>query len=122
MSSQRSPFELSTAEAQSLLRQIAGFGGDPLPQLVITGGDPLQRPDLFELIAYARGLGLSVSITPAGTAALTRTVITHLKEAGLGSIALSLDGSTPAVHDTFLPRASSSSTGWARSPVTQPSP
>lgn len=109
---QRSPFELSTVEAQSLLRQIAGFGGDPLPQLVITGGDPLQRPDLFELIAYARGLGLSVSITPAGTAALTPALITQLKEAGISSIALSLDGSTPALHDTF--RGVDGSFAWTR--------
>jgi AdoMet-dependent heme synthase len=75
---QRNPFELDTAEAEALLRQIAEFGGDQLPQLVITGGDPLQRPDLFELIAYARGLGLSVSITPAGTAAFTPAVVGRL--------------------------------------------
>src|SRR5690606_34058459 len=48
---QRSPWELTTREARDLLRQIAAFGDDPLPHLVITGGDPLQRPDLFDLIA-----------------------------------------------------------------------
>lgn len=110
--SQRSPFELNTAEAQSLLRQIADFGGDPLPQLVITGGDPLQRPDLFELIAYARGLGLLVSITPAGTSALTPEVIGRLRSAGISSIALSLDGSTPALHDAF--RGVAGSFAWTR--------
>jgi radical SAM protein len=109
---QRSPFELSTKEARSLLQQIADFGGDPLPHLVITGGDPLQRPDLFELIAYARDLGLSVSTTPAGTAALTPEVINRFKVAGISSIALSLDGSTPARHDAF--RGVSGSFAWTK--------
>jgi radical SAM protein len=109
---QRHPLELSTAEARTLLRQIADFGVDPLPQLVITGGDPLQRPDLFELIAYARELGLSVSITPAGTAALTAEVIGRLQQAGISSIALSLDGSTPEQHDAF--RGVAGSFAWTR--------
>jgi AdoMet-dependent heme synthase len=109
---QRNPFELDTAEAEALLRQIAEFGGDQLPQLVITGGDPLQRPDLFELIAYARGLGLSVSITPAGTAAFTPAVVGRLKQAGISSIALSLDGSTPHLHDAF--RGVAGSFAWTR--------
>lgn len=108
----RSLLELSTAEAQALLRQIAAFAIDPLPQLVITGGDPLQRPDLFELIAYGRGLGLSISITPAGTAALTADVIGRLKGAGISSIALSLDGSTPERHDAF--RGVAGSFAWTQ--------
>jgi radical SAM protein len=109
---QRSPLDLSTAEAQSLLRQIAAFGGDSLPQLVITGGDPLARPDLFALIAYARELGLAVSVTPAGTAALTGEVVAKFKAAGVNSIALSLDGATPAHHDMF--RGVAGSFAWTR--------
>ena len=99
---QRNPWELNTQEAQALLRQIAEFGCEAMtPHLVITGGDPLQRPDIFELIAYARSLGLSVSITPAGTMALTDKLVEQLHAAGISSIALSLDGSTPSRHDTF---------------------
>jgi AdoMet-dependent heme synthase len=109
---QRNPFELKTDEARELLQQIADFGGDPLPHLVITGGDPLQRPDLFELIAYARSLGLSVSITPAGSAALTGEVIGQLQQAGISSIALSLDEATPARHDAF--RGVSGSFAWTK--------
>ena len=93
--------ELTTSEAKGLFEQIASFQGRPQPHLVITGGDPLQRPDLFELIGYARGLGLSVSATPAGTALLTEKVINQFKEAGISSLALSLDGSTPELHDAF---------------------
>ena len=97
----RSPDELTTAEAQTLLEQIAAFGGPRLPQLVITGGDPLQRPDLFDLIAYGRGLGLSISVTPAGTARLTPELIAAFVQAGVNSLALSLDGSDAPRHDAF---------------------
>lgn len=99
--SYRHPDELSTAEARGLFRQIAAFGGESLPHLVITGGDPLRRPDLYTLIEYGRSLGLSVSVTPAGTAALTPEVVSRFESAGVASIALSLDGSTPALHDAF---------------------
>jgi AdoMet-dependent heme synthase len=98
---QRHPGELSTAEARALLRQIVSFGSKPLPHLVITGGDPLRRPDLFSLIDYGRSLGLSISVTPAGTAALTPEVIEQFQQAGVASLALSLDGATPAAHDAF---------------------
>ncbi len=94
------PHELTTEEARALFRQIAAFDSKP-PHLVITGGDPLRRPDLFELIAYGRDLGLSISVTPAGTSALTPAVIRSFKEAGVASLALSLDGSTAARHDAF---------------------
>jgi len=60
-----------------LLRQTLEFGG-PLPQLILTGGDPLARPDLYELIEAARSLGIGVSITPAATPALTREVLEPL--------------------------------------------
>jgi AdoMet-dependent heme synthase len=96
---QRNPWEMSTEDTRSLLRQIASFDGPP--HLVITGGDPLQRPDLFELIDYGRSLDLSVSVTPAGTPDLTGDVIRRFKDAGVASLALSLDGSTADFHDAF---------------------
>lgn len=97
----RSAWEFSTEEGQMLLRQIADFGGPRLPQVVITGGDPLQRPDLFDLIAYGRSLGLSMSATPAGTARLTPAVVDAFQAAGIASLALSLDGATAQSHDAF---------------------
>jgi radical SAM protein len=96
----RHPNELSTLEARALFNQIVAFDSRP-PHLVITGGDPLQRPDLFALIDYGRSLGLSISVTPAGTAALTPQVVEQFKQAGVASLALSLDGDTPQRHDTF---------------------
>lgn len=98
---QRHSGELSMSEARALLREIAGFEPKSPPHLVITGGDPLRRPDLFTLIDYGRSLGLSISVTPAGTAALTPQVITDFKQAGVASLALSLDGSTSQAHDAF---------------------
>ena len=92
------PSELTHAESLALLRQIAAFG-EPRPHLILTGGDPLQRSDLFDLIDVARGLGLSVSITPAATDKLTRAVIAALQSHGIQSMGLSLDGSDAARHD-----------------------
>jgi radical SAM protein len=94
----RHPLELDHEESKQLLRQIAAFG-NPLPHLILTGGDPLQRRDLFDLVDEANALGLSVSITPAATQALTREVIAQLKAHGIQSLGLSLDGSTPERHE-----------------------
>jgi radical SAM protein len=92
------PNELTHEESRQFLRQIAGFG-DPLPHLILTGGDPLQRPDLYDLIDEAQELGLQVSITPSATDALTEEVIHRLKEHGIQSLGLSLDGSNAARHE-----------------------
>lgn len=96
----RHPMELATDEAMALMREISGFGV-PFPHLVITGGDPMERPDLLPLVAYGRGLGLAVSVTPAGTPDLTADRLEALRDAGVTSLALSLDGATPATHDAF---------------------
>src|SRR5579863_4587737 len=94
------PQELTFEEGASFLRQILDFG-DPLPQLILTGGDPLARKDLYELIDQARQLGIGVSITPAATPALTREVLVRLKEHGVEGLGLSLDGSSAARHDAI---------------------
>jgi len=94
------PDELSHEEGLRLLEQIASFG-EPSPHLVLTGGDPLQRSRLPELITYARQLGIRVSITPAATPKLTREVLASLKVAGIDSMALSLDGPTAEIHDSI---------------------
>lgn len=98
---QRHPLELRTDEACRLLEQIAAFGGLRLPHLIITGGDPLNRPDLLEVIAYGRSLEIPISITPAGTPKLTGGAIAALRDAGVAGLGLSLDGSDAAQHDAF---------------------
>lgn len=94
------PDQLTFEQGADLLRQISDFG-DPLPQLILTGGDPLARPDLFKIIDEARRRGIGVSITPAATAALNRDVLVRLKEHGVDGLGLSLDGSTAARHDSI---------------------
>jgi len=94
------PLELSTREARSLIDEIASFGPPP-PLFVMTGGDPMKRPDLTELVAYAAGRHLPVAFSPSATPLLTPGVITELKSAGLKALSLSIDGSCPEIHDAF---------------------
>ncbi len=90
---QAHPLELNTEESKRFLNQLVGFG-NPLPHLILTGGDPLSRKDIYPLIDYANGLGLEVSITPSATPELTNDAITKLKAHGIQSLGLSLDGSS----------------------------
>ena len=94
------PQELTMAESLAFLQQIKDFG-PPLPHLILTGGDPLERNGLFELIDQARALEISVSITPAATPKLTREMLARLKEHGVEGLGLSLDGSTAQKHDSI---------------------
>ena len=91
--------QLTTAEGITLLQQLrSGFG--PL-LVVLTGGDPLARADLTQLIATGSELGLRMALTPSATNLLTREALAELQRAGLSRVALSLDGSTAAAHDDF---------------------
>ena len=92
------PNELSFAEGKHLLEAISAFG-EPRPHVVLTGGDPLRRPDVYALIAHARQLGLVVSVTPSGTPSCTRDAVSRLRDCGASSAAFSLDGSSPSRHD-----------------------
>ena len=96
----RDPGELTTHEGKALLDRIAAFG-DPPPLVVFTGGDPLRRPDIAELVAYGTRIGLVVSLTPSGTAAATEERLRTLKDAGLARLAVSLDGAGAESHDAF---------------------
>jgi radical SAM protein len=96
----RDPGELTTGEGQALIDAVRRFG-DPPPLLVFTGGDPLRRPDLADLVRYATGRGLTVSLTPSATGAATEDRLRALRDAGLARLAVSLDGATAEVHDTF---------------------
>lgn len=96
----RDPHELSTEEGKLLLEQIADFP-DPGPILVLSGGDPLKRPDLFELIDHATDVDLPTAVTPAPTPDLDQATIRRFADAGVRRIALSLDGGTATAHDDF---------------------
>ncbi len=95
----RDPRELSTAEAKALIERLAAFGNSPI--LIFTGGDPMMRPDLFELIAYAAERGLRCSLTPTATALPTTERLEKARQAGIRRVALSLDAPRPEIHDDF---------------------
>lgn len=96
----RDPGELSTMEGRALVDQICAFAPHR-PLLVLTGGDPMRRPDLADLVAYASDRGLTVALTPSGTAAATPARLAELKQAGLSRVAVSLDGPEADTHDAF---------------------
>jgi len=96
----RHPNELTTDEAVTMMEQVASFG-HPAPLFIITGGDPFSRPDLYDLVRAGNAAGLGVAVSPSGTPNLTRENLTALHDAGARAISLSLDGSTPEIHDAF---------------------
>jgi radical SAM protein len=94
------PGELTTLEGVRLLQRLAAFG-EPLPHIVLTGGDPLKRCDLLALVTAARALDFRVSVAPSATPLLTADALLALKTAGIDAISLSLDGSTVERHDAI---------------------
>ena len=92
------PRELSTEEGLDLIDQVHSMGSQVM---VLTGGDPAKRDDIFDLIRHGADLGLRMATIPAATQKLTPLLIRKLKSAGLAQIALSLDGPSAEVHDTF---------------------
>lgn len=91
------PGELNTEEARRLINQLTEFPTPPM--LVLTGGDPLCREDIFDLIEYVTELGLEVSITPSATPLVTEPALRRLADAGIHRMAISIDGSTARSHD-----------------------
>lgn len=93
------PRQLTLEEGRKLIDDIAEMDR---PLFVFTGGDPLMRPDLFELAKYAiHEKGLPVSMTPSATPRVTFSAVDKAKEVGLSRWAFSLDGSTAEIHDHF---------------------
>ncbi|QIW22972.1 radical SAM/SPASM domain-containing protein [Sulfolobus sp. S-194] len=89
------PGELTTEEGKKLLEEISQFGK---VVVVFTGGDPLSRDDIFELMDYAKSLGLIVSIAPAPSYRLDEDTIKKIKNSAL-YMSISLDGYKPETHD-----------------------
>ena len=92
------PRQLSTAEGFRLIDEIAAFGQPII--LILTGGDPLKRPDVFALAERATQAGLRVVMSPSGTH-ITPAIVAELKRVGVQRISISVDGSTADLHDRF---------------------
>ncbi len=90
--------ELTLGEGTNLVRQIREFGR---PIFVLTGGDPLKRPDIFSLIRAGAEAGLATNLSPSGTPLLTHGVLLRARDSGLRGISISLDGSGADIHDRF---------------------
>lgn len=92
------PGELTHAEGLALIEAVAQMG---TPLLIFSGGDPLKRADLTELIRHGKAQGLRIGTIPAATPRLTREAVSGLQAAGLDQMALSVDASTAERHDRF---------------------
>jgi AdoMet-dependent heme synthase len=91
------PGELSFEEATRVIDSLAE--ASPRPHLILTGGDPLKRPDFWDLFDHARERGLSVSVSPSATASVTDEALERLVDGGVSAMSVSLDGSTAELHD-----------------------
>ena len=89
--------ELTTDEGRRLLEAIAAMAK---PTIILTGGEPLERKDVFDLARHARGLGLGVALASCGLPINDETA-RAAAEAGIEAISISLDGATAASHDAF---------------------
>jgi AdoMet-dependent heme synthase len=95
--------ELSTSEGKNLIEQVASFG-KPYPTIIFTGGDPLKRKDLFELLFCAERLDISFAVSPAISDLTTPETLSKIKSLGASSISISLDGASDQTHDSIRGR------------------
>ena len=94
----RDPRELTTEEGCRVIDQVADLG---TPIMILSGGDPVNRPDLLELIRHGKSRGLRMATIPAATDCLTRELVQSLKAAGCDQMAVSLDFPRADLHDGF---------------------
>jgi AdoMet-dependent heme synthase len=89
--------ELSTQEGKNLMDQICQVSK---PLLILSGGEPLLRPDIYELIRYGSSKGLKMGLGSNGSL-IDDAVAARLKAAGIATVSISLDSHIPAQHDEF---------------------
>ena len=91
------PNELSTQEGKNLMDQICKVSK---PLLILSGGEPLLRPDIYELIRYGSSKGLKMGLGSNGSL-IDDEVAAKLKTAGIATVSISLDSHIPSQHDEF---------------------
>ena len=91
------PNELNTDEVKAVIDDMASFGS---PIFIISGGEPLMRPDVLEIASYARERGLIPALSPNGTL-IDRPMAREIRKAGVSRISVSIDGPNAASHDAI---------------------
>lgn len=99
-SPRQDPDELRSDEVRGILDDLADLG-PPRPIVVLTGGDPLERSDLADLVRYGTERRLAVAVSPAGTPRASRARLEALRRAGARTVSFSLDGPDAPSHDAF---------------------
>jgi radical SAM protein len=94
----RDPRELTTDEARGFIDQVVEVGN---PILVVTGGDPMMRRDVYDLLEYGVSRGLRMALSPSATALVTRHALARVRDIGVSMVHISLDGSDAQRHDGF---------------------
>lgn len=94
----RDPAELTTRESIDLVNELAELAP---PMLILTGGDPMMRPDVLEIASRASTAGMRVGLSPSATARLVNYDFDKIRGAGIDRMSLSLDGATRETHDRF---------------------
>lgn len=89
--------ELGPAESKRIIDGIAEFAN---PILVLTGGEPLYRKDIFEIAQYARGKKIRTALATNGTM-IDKDIAGRIKSAGFSRVSISIDGMDSASHDSF---------------------
>lgn len=89
--------ELTTQQCKKIIASIARFAK---PVLIITGGEPMERPDLYEIIKYAKDRKLRVVMATCGYL-LDDESMAKLKKAGVSALSFSIDGASAEAHDHF---------------------
>ncbi len=100
---QLTPHDLSTQEAFTLVDQLAAVGS---PVFVLSGGEPLMRPDIFDIARYATDAGLTVALATNGTL-IDETLAARIKNSGIKRVSISFDGADAPTHDVFRALAGS---------------
>jgi MoaA/NifB/PqqE/SkfB family radical SAM enzyme len=95
----RNPRELAPEMSKALVVDARRVPKPPL--IVLTGGDPIKRPDVFDLIRFAVSQGIRTALTPAATRLITPEVVENLQQSGLHRLAISLDAADAHTHDQF---------------------
>ncbi|MFA9557275.1 radical SAM protein [Evansella sp. AB-rgal1] len=93
----RAKDELTTKQAFDVVEQVSELGN---PILILTGGEPLYRPDFFEIASYANKKGITLAMASNGTL-INEKVAQKIKQSGIRRVAISFDGPSPSIHDKF---------------------